>query len=374
MKKFFSFLAVAAMAIAANATYYVAGNGTAGNPWCDGKNWSVNGSAMNEENTITFKDVPAGTYQFKVTDGSWGGEHEMGYDKVNAECSTEGYELAGGNNVMFTTGTTADVTISVVEAKICLLFTKGEFVISSWTVCGGQTELLGKAWDPAYTANDMTKQEDGSWKLVKTGVTLPAMKYEFKVAANHAWSIKEVPGSGNVEYTLAEAGIYDVTFTLNAAYTELTYNFEKKGEAVIIPVIAIAGTMNSWKHETNRLVTEDEGKTYTGAITLDAKEYEFKVVDVTPNKWYGNTGTMTRESCTGWVMDNNANCKLDADIAGEYTFTFEYDTKKLSVEFPSIHTSVENATMSEKAVKTFINGQLVIIRDGVRYNAQGAAL
>lgn len=41
---------------------------------------------------------------------------------------------------------------------------------------------------------------------------------------------------------------------------------------------------------------------------------------------------------------------------------------------PSIPTAIEPVTSSTKVVKTLVNGQVVIIRDGVRYNALGARL
>ena len=37
-------------------------------------------------------------------------------------------------------------------------------------------------------------------------------------------------------------------------------------------------------------------------------------------------------------------------------------------------TAIDNTVMGEKAVKTFENGQLVIIKNGVKYNALGAQL
>jgi hypothetical protein len=37
-------------------------------------------------------------------------------------------------------------------------------------------------------------------------------------------------------------------------------------------------------------------------------------------------------------------------------------------------TAVENTTVSEKAVKTIVDGQIVIIKNGVRYNTLGAQL
>ena len=48
--------------------------------------------------------------------------------------------------------------------------------------------------------------------------------------------------------------------------------------------------------------------------------------------------------------------------------------KLQSVEIPDGHQAIDNIEAGEKTVKTFENGQLVIIKNGVRYNALGAQL
>ena len=37
-------------------------------------------------------------------------------------------------------------------------------------------------------------------------------------------------------------------------------------------------------------------------------------------------------------------------------------------------TAIDNTVMGEKAIKTFENGQLVIIKNGIKYNAMGVQL
>ena len=46
----------------------------------------------------------------------------------------------------------------------------------------------------------------------------------------------------------------------------------------------------------------------------------------------------------------------------------------ITISGTKVGTSVENATVTVKAVKTIKNGQLIIVRDGKEYNAQGAKL
>ncbi len=53
--------------------------------------------------------------------------------------------------------------------------------------------------------------------------------------------------------------------------------------------------------------------------------------------WQANSGTMERTNHTNWTFDNgDVNCKINADVAGSYTFTYNYvDGKhKITVSYP----------------------------------------
>ncbi|MBQ2065232.1 MAG: hypothetical protein II455_04110, partial [Paludibacteraceae bacterium] len=74
-------------------TYYIAGNGDAVTDWCCGKNWDAAGCPM--EAGYFTRDLPAGEYEFKITDGT--GNNNWGYDAVDATQSTAGYTDNAGN-------------------------------------------------------------------------------------------------------------------------------------------------------------------------------------------------------------------------------------------------------------------------------------
>jgi hypothetical protein len=213
MKKILLIIATAMVAMTANAAFYVAGNGKAGNPWCDGKNWSADGSAM-VDNTITFTGVPAGTYEFKVTDGTW--KFALNVYNVDAAQSTPGYE--GTDNVKFTIASTADITISTDGQNIVLKSTVpfGKAVITSWTIAGA-SDLMGEEWNPGAADNEMKEISKGVFELVKKGVSLTAGDYEYKACANKDWGVLEFPASGNQTLTIDADGTYDITFTLTVS-------------------------------------------------------------------------------------------------------------------------------------------------------------
>ena len=73
------------------------------------------------------------------------------------------------------------------------------------------------------------------------------------------------------------------------------------------------------------------------------------------------------------LVNDGRNFQLTADVAGDYTFTWNYATLDLVVTFPTA-TGIENASANTKAVKRIVNGQLVIEKNGVLYNALGAEM
>ena len=124
MRKLFLTLTMVMTAAWMMAAYYVAGNGTSGNPWCDGKNWDPEGSEMEAQGngvySKTFENVPTGNYQFKVTTGSsW-----LAGSKFNSSCSN--ITCSTPDNIMFTLNEAQDITITYDGSKICVQGSKGE--------------------------------------------------------------------------------------------------------------------------------------------------------------------------------------------------------------------------------------------------------
>lgn len=103
----------------------------------------------------------------------------------------------------------------------------GDAVIGekTWTVAGFGA-ILGKEWDPEATENDMIKQEDNvTYILTKTNLTIAQGGYKYKICANHSWAENygdDNDPEGNASIYIAADGIYDVTFTLNSVTKEVS--------------------------------------------------------------------------------------------------------------------------------------------------------
>ena len=136
------------------------------------------------------------------------------------------------NNYAFTVKETGtyDVTIQFDANNYTINVTPtktGDAVIGekTWTVAGSQ-EILGIDWKETATENDMIKQEDNiTYILTKTNLTLAKGTYKYKICANHGWAENygdETDLEGNASIIIAAAGTYDVTFTFNLTTKEVS--------------------------------------------------------------------------------------------------------------------------------------------------------
>ena len=219
--------------------------------------------------------------------------------------------------------------------KIFTIFAALAMVMSmaaeTWTVAGSPASVFGTAWDPANTANVMADQGDGNYKWEKGDLALAASTIEFKVVKGNAWGV-EYPSS-NYQLKINESGVYTITITFNEGSQEVNAVATKQGAAEVIPTIVIAGDMNGWNTSADEFVIADDKKTASLTLALEAKDYGFKMI--VAGSWTSDNNVVTRENnTTVFTGANLDNCKLTADVAGDYTFTWTYATSTLAVAYP----------------------------------------
>ena len=221
-------------------------------------------------------------------------------------------------------------------------------------------------YEPARTNN---------FELVVTDVVLPVGDILYKVVEDHAWAAEYPAGYGNnAVLAITAAGKYDITFSFNSETKAVSAEATKTGDAVVIPTVAMHGDFNkpSWADTENFTVAEGN-ETASLTLNLAADQYEFGMRIGGSGNWTANGATLTREANSTDVSVGSGNMKLIADVAGDYIFTYTFETNTLVVTFPTA-TDITNTEVNEKVVKMIENGQLVIIKNGVRYNAQGAVV
>lgn len=202
------------------------------------------------------------------------------------------------------------------------------------------------------------KQESGSSLNLGS-----AAGNNFLITAKSGYKIKSICFYGKIQdasvYKTTDGSDWSGTITSTGTSSDKHYSFEDinatcfgvklsgtsgiwiRNMVITVAVAAapaetwvVAGQWDSYSTSTNTLTGSG---TLSTTISLAAnKRYEFKIVETVGNTWYGNSGAIIGDM-TNWTMatDKN-NCRLHTGPAGDYTFTFDPDTKNLSVTYPSV--------------------------------------
>jgi hypothetical protein len=296
------------------------------------------------------------------------GQYEEGTQATLTATAAEGYEFVNwtaGDSIV----STENPYTFAVTADLALVanFNKKAEPEHTYTVAGSSEAAFGTAWDPANADNDMKKQEDGTYKWEKEGLELLAGEVAFKVTEDHAWTVA-YPAQ-DYKLNIAETGIYTLTITFNPADKAVAATATKTGDVVIIPTIAMHGNfLGEWKDTENFTLAADEA-TATLTLTIAEGNYEFGVrIDGT---WTSNGVAFTRENASTEIVAGSGNLTLAADVAGEYTFTWTFETNTLAITFPVVETALDNVDAVVAPTKIFKNGQILVVREGVAYDLVG---
>ena len=220
-----------------------------------------------------------------------------------------------------------------VQAKnaVFVAVKKAVVVEHTYTVAGGSDVLFGTTWAPANEANDMALVE-GLYTWEKSELTLAAGNIEFKVCEDHAWTTA-YPAQ-NYQLNIPEAGIYTVTITFNAETKEVAAVATKTGEAVVVPTVAMHGNfLGSWADTENFAIAQDNASASL-TLTLAEGNYEFGMRIGGSGNWTANGANLTREANTTNLAEGSGNMHIAADVAGDYVFTYTYETQVLEVVYP----------------------------------------
>ena len=307
------------------------------------------------EKAVTISLYPGVTKGFGVYSGEGEGDFwgTIGTDDLFAN-GTDATYTDNGNGTFTFKATMKDATNALYEITMNGLIP----VKHTYTVAGSPVAVFGTEWDPSNTANDMFLMYGTIYSWEKYNVTLSAGKIQFKVCEDHAWTTA-YPAS-NYEFDIPASGIYTIMIMFDAASGMVEAFAEKTGDAAVIPTIAIAGDMNGWNTSANTFTIAEDEKTASLALNLEAKDYGFKMIIA--GSWTSDAQTITRENnVTTYTGANGENGTLTADVAGEYIFTWTYETNTLVVTYPAKEEPQPVATwdeivFTELAAKGSLNG------------------
>ena len=190
-------------------------------------------------------------------------------------------------------------------------------------------------WANVYAYGWKNGEDKGTpaWPGAKITANKLAEKYE----GYDVYSYKVKEGSYDNVIFNNGSGIQTETF----AWTDGKYYY------AVDPLgsdVYLAGEMTNWatdKIEFKKATAE--ATTASVTVNLTAKTYKFKLI-IGEGNWRGNTGTMKRGGNAvhegGWSFEeeggDDKNCQIVADIAGDYTFTWNLTDKKLTVAYPAL--------------------------------------
>lgn len=204
----------------------------------------------------------------------------------------------------------------------------------TYTVVGGSAPLFGNTWDPAYEANNMEPITGSeylyAWK--KEGVALAAGTIEYKVCQDHGWATAW-PAQGNYNFTIDEAGLYDVTIFFNPELeTPTQVVAEFKGAVVVLPNIILHGNFTGSWADTEAFTPASDSLTASLTLALAEGTYEFGFKF--DGAWKANGANLTREANTANLSTGEGNMHIAADVPGNYVFTYTYETQGVVVTYP----------------------------------------
>ncbi len=329
--------------------YYIAGTEN-----LTGFDWKENGLEIAKDGDVykhTFSEKAAGTYEFKITDGTWTNQWGFSNLAANYVGVEQGIDGEGNPN--------GNIKIVTEEAKnIIVIFdlANNKITLEGWeekapaepvTVyfinSGEWAEVACYYWGgtdaPAWPGVQMTANgevfEAEGWNVY--AITFPGDNTSCIFNDNKAEGATQT-GNLKVEngkYYCYENGIwYDILADVDLGDTQ----------------VYLKGDMNNWCQDgwCDMFYKEDLSSTLAyRRVWLEANTtYEFKIESA--GTWLSNTGEMKKDNCTDWLFEvDKDNCKMTTEHAAEYTFIWDMATNKLSIEYPELVPEVMALTVTD---------------------------
>ena len=413
MKKLFSFVMALVAAVSLNATdYYLAGNATG---------WS------NNNETFKFTEMKAGSGmyslkvadlygEFKITvDGQWhpqfgavnAGEGPVvnGDEYKLVKCVDTADKEGDAPNAAFLMGENNFEDPRIKDATIILTVDGDEMYITvSGTVYDHSVipvtyQIIGGFTNNWNTEDAIQFEAEGD---VLTAV-VPDLNGTFKIIEDRAWTMQYATNwetkaglEFNKPYVLGAKKDGKDPDNLGLANpfggyknAKLTLTDDENGNKVLTLVAGefyaadlsaatwyLPGEQLGWNCEAEQQFAPVAGKENTYEILAAEFGGEFKVV-------YGNWAVefVADAEDTPWTINKEYMCALKGPANKDVKYTdctitlvVDYETAIAKVTISSEMTALNDATIATKATKVIENGQLYILKDGVRYNALGTVV
>ena len=284
MKKIFTLIAMAVVAMSMQADIYIVGSTPFGN-------WQTNdGMKMNDngDGTYTASVELSGTIWFVFADGltenagewdQFNNEFRFGPSTGSDQTVTIGNYVStqkqgnGNGAYKLSCGTEVNTFTFTFDLDNMEFIIEGSAPIDDgfkyFTVAGTPASVFGTEWDPSNTDNDMKQNNEGLWVLDRNYCTLPEGDVLFKVVANHDWG-NAWPGE-NYQLYIEQAGVYNIHITFDSTTYEVNAIAEPSGDLPNPRTddLFILGEMNGngWAPNLGVAMTTEDKNIYVAEVT-----------------------------------------------------------------------------------------------------------
>ena len=231
----------------------------------------------------------------------------------------------------------------------------GAWAADTYTVAGNNSAMFGSAWDPTNTANDMTKNGDGTYSITYTNVYLED-DVQYKVVVNHSWN-EAYPDVDRV-FNIAEAGTYTLTIHFNPTTHEVYETMPGVAPTYDLKVGTNAqGSVKFYVGE-NEVTKAAEGATVTVVITPNTGW----VVNQTSGQWIAAEAAAR----SAVPMLNGFELTKSTTAENTWSFTMERANAEISVTYKKLLTN-QDITIDDITALTYTGvaqEPVVTVKDG----------
>ncbi|MBO6035308.1 MAG: hypothetical protein J6P34_05600 [Paludibacteraceae bacterium] len=312
-------------------TYNVATGG-----WCGGS-WATSGCEMTYSNSVYSKvieNLSAGTYEFKINRcNSW--DWSKGYSNgTNTNSSghivstTIDTSVGENNNIRFTTTETLNVTVYY-DGTDAYIYTERP---ACATVCDKTEEsfstlMVGASEDKTFTFEYGEGIIIGSVSITGTDAS--------------QFAVESVSTSGNVAEVVVthhptSPGTHNASISI--PYTGTSSGTHSKSISAEAKTYYVKGIHNEWGDNYPMISSDGVTYSYTFTDITQGQSNALKIYSSDTDTWYTKSGAVISRSNNSATINEEGGTGNDvtfnADIAGNYTFTFNATSKVVTVTYP----------------------------------------
>lgn len=366
MKKIFTFFTALTMAMSMSASWWL--NGSMNN-WA-GPELTGEGDVL----SVSILLEGGKEYEFKLNnDGNWYGCNAT----VEGNVTDYIFYNSESANCKLKTNLTGyyQFTLKVSEVKLSITYPT-EAAVIDYYITGTGNLVGGDGWK----ANEI-KMTNNNGIYTHTFTNVAVGDTCLLKVTNGTWgqswgfsAIEEAPAGvitdkdNNVKFVLAETG--DVVVTFDGQKLAISGNFVA---TELVVSYALMGVKDDWKNGialTQNPNNESEYMLLGQEIAEGDSVKVAKLLNGEAVEWCDN---VKEESAATYTKADNGNIILQP---GKYDFYYDINAKNIYIAAsqPSNPSALDNVTTTVAPIKVIENGQLVIIKNGVKYSVAGAAL